>query len=150
MRIRLVQESMRNYSGHLGDIYFENGVSVDHVAPAQAHRMAVIMPIETLNGEDPSMLNMMHELHYASSENVGDVIRGRMKELEGDDKHHEEAPVVAKSAEPVESAQLYQRETLEDIADKEGIAGLRKLGDAHEIKGRSISELIEELLQVQA
>ncbi|MET2951334.1 immunoglobulin domain-containing protein [Vibrio owensii] len=52
------------------------------------------------------------------------------------------------SSEPGTQA-LYTREELEQVADSQGIAGLREIADRHDIRGRSIQELINELLEVR-
>lgn len=45
---------------------------------------------------------------------------------------------------------LFEREELEKIADELGISGLRELASKHGIKGRSIQEIIDEMLALKA
>ncbi len=59
-------------------------------------------------------------------------------------------PAPEETPEDNEPSFVYNREDLEKIADKEGICGLRHIGDKHGIKGRSIAELIDELTALKA
>lgn len=43
----------------------------------------------------------------------------------------------------------YERSFLEQVADQKGIAGLREIAAEHEIKGKSIGELIDQLAKVR-
>ncbi|CDT52690.1 conserved hypothetical protein [Vibrio coralliirubri] len=57
-------------------------------------------------------------------------------------------PEVEPTQEEVQG--LYTQEELEAIADKQGISGLREIAEKHDVKARSIKELIVELLEVKA
>lgn len=46
-----------------------------------------------------------------------------------------------------EIAQLADREYLEELADKDGMDGLRRIGDALGVKGRSKDGLIDDILE---
>lgn len=48
-----------------------------------------------------------------------------------------------------EPAKIYTAKELEEIADKDGMAGLREIGDALEVKDTSIAGLMEKILAKQ-
>lgn len=67
-------------------------------------------------------------------------------EEEFDETFTEPAPT---SLEDAEQPEIHTRETLEAIADKSGLRGLREIGEKVGVKGKSIPELIKNILNKQ-
>ena len=59
------------------------------------------------------------------------------------------APIETVGVPEAESNRVYTREDLAQIADAEGITGLRRIGDKINVRGRSIGELIDAILKYQ-
>lgn len=184
MRVKLTQPGWETYTGQMGVIFFEGGMSNDHVSTRDAVRLAACVNCEW---EDGSNLSPTHELLMVQN-NAAPVVEARQagseepvapapKEEEGEVRIYQAvvsgpkpeaplapeapvevevlapAPVEAPAAEEGEEKKFVPRwtqEQLEGIADKEGIAGLRALGDPLDIKARSITELMEALSKVPA
>jgi len=138
MKLKIAEPGYDTFTGAFGLVQFENGVSVDHVSMKDAFQLsALIQMVDAETGDSISMLNgdEADRLATARVEYYPSVA-----EVEAQKQN-------AESAEPsVEVAQAYTREELESIADKEGIAGLRKIGDALNLKGTSVAKLIDAIL----
>jgi hypothetical protein len=117
---------METYNGFLSEAEFVDGVSVEPLTKAQAQRIAGAFRIETLDGLDPS-----EGAEYTA------ILKGV------------EAPAV-EYAQPVVESVVYDftRESLETIADKQGLNGLRPIGDKYGIKSNSIVSMIDKLMEL--
>lgn len=135
MKIKLTQPGWEGYTGIMGGISFVDG-SADNVEPQVARRLANVMSVETEDGKNPSASQEALESRtFVPPSNTLDQ-KGYQKP---------NAPA-APAGETVVIKERYTRAELEDIASKDGIAGLRKIGDPINVKNKSIVKLIEELL----
>lgn len=149
MKVRLTQAGFENYNGQMGVIFFENGISIDDVSRMDAVRLAACMSAEWEDGSNlsptQSLLdnknNAVPMLQSFAEENK--EVMGAETEVVADPESTE---VEAKPTEPVDASVRYTQAQLEEIADAQGIAGLRAICDPLGIKGRAISELIQELI----
>ena len=136
-RLRIVDKSLENYTGLLGTVEFEHGVSVDLVPWIEAGRLGAIVHIEDADQED-YQVSESAEIER-SQDLAADDIRvtdfDRSHQLDGETKL---------------ALDHYTREQLEAIADKEGLAGVRELARQRGGTGRSILECIESVLKNQA
>jgi hypothetical protein len=128
MKLRIVQEGFETYTGQMGVVFFESGLSVGDVSQMDATRMSAVMKFEW---ED------------RSASNVAQIYLDNM---------HTPAPLFAEDAPAaletqktvvVEKIAAYTEDQLAAIADEKGIAGLRAIAEPLEIKGNSIVGLIE-------
>lgn len=135
MKLRLTQGGFENYSGQMGIIQFENGLSVGDVNPHDALRIASVVGAEWENGQ---------------SANVGQLYLDNMDTpAPVNEKPVFVAPVETKIEAPVaKPVKLYTEDQLAAIADKSGIAGLREIADPLGVKGKSIRDLIDGVLKV--
>ncbi len=131
MKLRLTQPGFENYTAQMGVTFFEEGLSTADVLPMDATRMAAVMQCEWEDG---------------SPANVGQIYLDNMHTPAGVDVVVERETPAVISAPSVK----YTEQELGDIADKEGIAGLRAIADAFGIKGNSINGLIASILTVAA
>ncbi len=139
MKLRLIAKGFTNYTGQMGVINFVDGLSVNDVLHIDAIRVAGVIGAEW---EDGSAANV--------SQMYLDNMHTRAKTSEELDKR-EEAPLVKEDTknEPVAAADTvsYTEERLAEIADKDGIAGLRLIATPMGIKGSSIAALIAEIVK---
>lgn len=131
MKLKLVQPGYENMTGYLGMTLFQDGVSVSDVPLREARNLGMAIKVVYEDGSDPNpaqnLLNSMHN-------KAGEV----------------KAPVAdAETKSPVAST-AYTQGSLEAIADKDGIKGVRAVAEKFSVKGTSIAELIREILAAQA
>lgn len=120
MKLKLIQEGYEGFTGLLGVTLFEDGVSVNDVPGREARTIGMSIKAEWEDGTDPN------------------PAQGLL-----DSMHNE--PVMETAAAPVVPT-VYTEEQLAEIADKEGIKGLRAIAEPLGIKGTSIKELMAEIL----
>lgn len=135
-RLRITEPGWDSYTGPLGGVMFTNGLSDDLVDATTARRLGSIIRIDMVDSG---------------------VQAGAASDLQ---RHAEvKAPVLpesptydatqAQAATKEPAKPKYTREQLEEVADKNGIAGLREIAEPMGIKGRGIAELISEILAAQ-
>lgn len=140
-RIKLMEPGFQRFSGVMGEIAFEQGVSVEPVAGWLAERLGSAMRVRKLedNGDEGVSPGVSQQILDS-----GRVAFGSTTERA--------AEVVKNSEKPAEKAQtlpVYTRAELEEIADDKGIQGLREAIEPYGVKGRKIVELINAVMQIQ-
>lgn len=132
MKIRIDEVGYDKYTGLLGLVEFVDGISVNEVSVGELNRMSAIFRV--VDASDDKEIGAISE--YAKTSQIEFKVEGAEE-------------VVAKFVEPNEdipSTTVYTKEQLEALADKEGITGLREIADAMNIKGTSITGLINGIL----
>lgn len=154
MKLRLTQPGWESYSGQMGVLFFENGLSTADVRPLDAKRMAAFMLCVWEDGTSPNVAQSILD----NADTPAPVVNPD-SEAEHDQQAEDgvpSAPVepavvvtppVVDPAKP--AAKVYTRDELAAIADKEGIKGLRAIAPEG-VKNTSIVGLIDEILQHQA
>jgi len=128
-QIRITQPGMETLTGNLGEIEFKDGISVDRVTQRQAHKLRGAFKIETIKGDDPGLL--------------AEISRAKAKQ---------ESPVIYHEPE-LKEPELdfdYDEDSLVAIADEGGFSELRGFAANYGVKGSSIVDIIEKLLQLKA
>ena len=140
-RVRLAEPGWATYSGHVGTALFEAGVSVEPISFREQQIIGGIIRIESLDdGEEGTQIGPAAEL-----------VRSRQIDADHERVAAADTGVAAGShGEMRLVAERYTREELEALADRRGITGLREIAAPYNIKGRSINELIGEILEAQA
>lgn len=137
MKLRLTQAGFEKYTGQMGVVMFEDGLSVGDVLPIDAIRISAAIGADWEDG---------------SAANVGDMYLNNMDapafvgRPEVEQTIQETNEVVKTSVAP---GTAYSKDDLAKIADAEGIAGLRAIADPIGVKGTSIVGLIEAILKQQ-
>jgi hypothetical protein len=141
MKLRLTAPGWESYTGQMGVIFFEDGLSVSDVLPVDAVRVAGVIGAEWEDGSAANVSQMyldnMHtEAKTDAEQRVVDTA---------------DAPKTADPDAAKEKAELlgvtYTEEQLAEIADKQGISGLRDIAGPLGIKSNSISGLIEAIIK---
>jgi hypothetical protein len=140
-RVRLAESGWAGYNGHVGTVLFQDGVSVEPVSFREQQIIGGIIRIESMDdGEEGAQLGPSAEL-----------LRSRDIDAGHDRVSAADTGVAAGPHGEVRlAAERYTRDELEAIADRRGITGLRDIAMPYGIKGRSINELIGEILDMQA
>lgn len=143
MKVRLTQPGFQNYTGQLGVIFFEDGLSTDVVSKMDAMRLAAVMNAEWEDGSGMSPTQAIIDKADTPAPVLTERERGT------DEQPGEQGGEGASTEEQTDSAE-FTREQLEQIADSRGIAGLREIAAPKGIKANSVEKLIERLLNPQA
>lgn len=129
MKIKITQTGWAGYTGHLGQVEFADGISIDDVSRADAAQLSAIVLIEDVaTGKNPS-----------DAQRIVDSYSDQAKV---------ETPLVAETT--VQLVSEYDQAQLEAIADASGIKGVREIADRFDIKGTSITDLITRILNAQS
>lgn len=137
-KIQLLEPQFLGYTGILCGIQFVDGVSVAELPFIDQQRICASMRATTVEGK-----NVSPSAVYSSRNdvNVGDIIEPTAPDI---------VPMKRGTAEVVaKPVQRFTREELESIADCEGIAGLRQIGNQIGVKAKGIVEMIEGILKAQ-
>lgn len=134
MKLRLTAPGWQTYTGQMGVIFFENGLSVADVLPVDAVRVAGVIGAEWEDGRPANV----SQIYLDNMQTEAAVLK---------DNREPEAPVEPKKEEVAAPAVTYTEEQLAEIADKQGIAGLREIADPLGLKGNSIAGLISAILK---
>jgi len=145
MKLRLTQPGFETFTGQMGTVFFENGLTVGDVKAIDAVRIAAQFLCEWENGNTASVTQSILDHAHTT---VGDL----PAEQNADQAIAEQARQAGAIAErapaaPAEAVSFYTEAELAEIADKKGIKGLREIAEPLGIKGNSIKELITAILR---
>lgn len=127
MRIKITEKGWAGFTGHMGSVEFVDGISVDDIGQGDAAHLASLISVENVaNGQNPSVAQRLIDVQDVSMP--------------------VEKQVVASIAAPSD----HSKESLEKIADAQGIKGVREIAEPMGLKGNSISELIDKVLKAQS
>ncbi|WKZ86337.1 hypothetical protein N5B55_05125 [Ralstonia pickettii] len=142
MKVRLTQPGFETYTGQMGVIFFKEGLSTDDVLPIDAIRLSAVFGAEWEDGTPANIAQRLIDEADTPAQDVNGAAEAAAAQSEG----------AAPAGEPLatgnaETAKTYTEEELAAIADKDGIAGLRAIGDTLNVKGNSIRGLIDAILK---
>lgn len=172
MKIKIVEKGWAGYNGLFGQTEFVDGVSTDHVNLAQANMLGGIIRIVEVddNGNELGQVSLSADM-VRTADFGAPVVKARARGTDapvadeetpdavvipGDDFDALAAAQAAEDAggdvddKPVEPTRVYTRAELEEIADQDGIKGLRDIGTPLGAKNTSIHKLIDEILAAQS
>lgn len=131
MKLRLTQKHYEAYTGQMGVVFFENGLSTDDVSTLDATRMAAVLGCEWEDGKPA---------------NIGQIYLDNMNTAPPSAETVAAVPAKEKKA-PEKTGTQYTEDQLAEIADAKGISGLREISDTLGVKGNSIRGLIDAILK---
>lgn len=164
MKLKIKAKGYQNFTGLLGQIAFENAVSVDHVSKMDVSRLGSIIEMVEVNdmGEEIRSAGVGQDDidHRHSRAEVTTPMKTVEEQTGLRDESNTTQPkkaepvveVEKKSAvetQPDTQTKTYNQAELEVIADEQGIVGLRVIGDALNVKGPSIVKLMDAILNAQ-
>jgi hypothetical protein len=139
MKLRLTQAGFENFTGQMGVVWFENGLSTTDVLPIDGVRISAAIGAAWEDGSMPNKGEM-----YLTAADAPAHVGTSGKTF----TPQSTAPAAPEAAPAVGT--LFTEEQLAKVADEKGIAGLREIGDPIGAKGTSIVGLIAEILKKQA
>lgn len=137
-RIKITEPGMTTFTDNYAGVQFTNGLSDEPVVHQVALHIGSLIRVEAVDdgaqvGEGANTLK-----HKTTKAPVVKSLQDHTPDTVG--------PTAAAAAQV---GTKYTKEALEKIADTDGIAGLRALGEKYGVKGRGIVELITEILKAQ-
>lgn len=169
MKLRLTGSGFENYTGQMGVIYFQNGLSINEVLPVDGMRIAGtigaiwedgshanIGDVYAANLQTPAPTGLQEARldHLAAvvgvqnatqAIDVTTVVSNAQFKSEG--VNIPSAPSAVAQSE-ASAGTKYTRAELEAVVDKSGLTGLREIGNSLNVKAGSINELIDRILEV--
>jgi hypothetical protein len=146
VKLKITQKGFEGFTGYMGTTEFAGGISVSDVSKMDAERIGAALGVEWVeSGKNPSVSQAIVDNHADKAVIVDPMPRATEVE-------QPEQPASAETGDKVvvESEKtIHTRESLETIADQQGIAGLREIGDGFGVKARSVKELIDEIMNAQ-
>ncbi|ELD1608233.1 hypothetical protein HVX40_24300 (plasmid) [Escherichia coli] len=139
-KIRLLEQQFLSYTGILCGVQFCDGVSLNELPFVDQQRICASMRAKTLEG-----VNVSPSAAYSNRNTLvaDEIVEPTAPAIVPMKRGTEEEKVIPK---PV---QHFTREELETIADSEGIAGLRVIGNQFGVKAKDIVKMIESILKAQ-
>ena len=163
--IRITQKGSETFTGLMGDIEFENGVTVHVIGRADARRLGGILSVVEVDeegestGVNPSGAQEIIDDRTLTADGLQKLRVKQMKydaEFESNmadkavDTAIEAAEKAAKEADSDTPGFNFTAEDLEAIADEKGMPGMRLFADKYDVKGTSIAGLMKQLLALKA
>lgn len=143
--VEIIESSFIGLNGEMCNVYFENGVSKYPVQERDALRIAGVIRVKLSDyvGTTEEQESGSGELKDGANDGINgsDGETGKLNEIidAGDETKIVETKKIFK----------YTREELEALADSQGISGLREAASAYGIKGKTINDIIEQMLAVK-
>ena len=137
MRIQIIEIGYNKFDGNLCGVDFKDGISVDELSQMQVNQISAAMRVKSLdNSPVGSGERYIADINKPMTQSV---TLGRNKEVDEDKVEVDE-----------EVGKLeYDIDRLSTIADEQGIAGLRVVGDKYDVKSNNISDLINKIINAQ-
>lgn len=132
-KVRLLESAFSGYTGIMSGVMFKDGVSLSEIPFLDQQRICSIMKAETIDGENVSGAAALSQSRHISAQ---DAVAAEKAAV----------PVVGMERESDKVEVRYTRAELEALADKGGIAALRKIGNEHDVREKSIEAMIEGIL----
>ncbi|WP_342234645.1 hypothetical protein [Inquilinus sp. OTU3971] len=144
MRIRIIERGFEAYTGPLGLIEFKDGLSVrDDLDLGEVNRLAAAMRIEREDGKQAGQGAALVEAHRSA------VVES-VAALPRDTKKDEQPPADPNASKaPAAPAEIYTREQLGELADKDGMKSLREVAAGYGVKSKSVAGLIDAIIDAQ-
>lgn len=139
---------MTKFSGYLGLTKFKDSLSVNDVSQKEAIKLSAILECTWEDGSKISKIIDNSKLRAIPKRDTVDVKAEEKPKPKVKPVKKEEKKPVEEEKPAIEITERYTREDLEAIADKDGIQGLRAIGDKIGAKATSIRKLIDEIYSV--
>lgn len=158
MFIKIVQQGWQGFTGSFGTCKFKDGIA--ETTEIEAKRLGTLVKIVecTAEGFEFDTVNPAHDI--VKMRHVSAPVQEARNAEEGPT---ESPPATVPPAAPAETAPVetstpppppiktlkYAREALEKLAGEEGIKGVRTIAEEFNLKGTSISGLIDAIMEAQ-
>jgi hypothetical protein len=120
-----------SYTGLLGMVPFENGISTRPVTDHEATKLGALLRVVRIDSDEQiGASTIMAGSRHISAEVAPSIIATKEEE------------------KPVKELK-YSKDRLDEIASEGGIKAIREIAKEFDVKGVEISKMIEEIMQVQ-
>lgn len=136
MKVRLTQSGWENYTGLIRDVEFEDGVSTRALLAHEIDLFAALFEVRGIEGDETDIV-------------VGHAARVANNSLVRADVAEPLARATEEELNPTPAPAFHTEAELLDIADRQGIKGLREIAKPLDVRGRAIPELISEILAAE-
>lgn len=144
-KLKVATKRMAGYTGVLGPVRFKDGVSEEFLPRHIRDRMAASMEFLEVDADGNELpAGAQHRLLRESKERAP-----KLEPLKRQTDEEKAAEIAAAAVMTAKVPVLETRQSLEAIASKDGIKGLREIGRKWGVKHRSIPTLIEMILDAQ-
>lgn len=146
MKLKITSPGYGKFSGFMGGVLFENGVSVDDVSDAEARALGSIMRVESVDTgmQQGDAADLARNRHTPAGK-IARFSKSSEQPAPSKPLSVPETPAAASEA----PSKKYTKAELETIADMHGINGLREIGEPLGLRGRGIKELIDAIIDAQ-
>lgn len=150
MKLKITQRGFENYSGQMGMILFKDGISVNDVPEHEALRLSALFGCtwdtdeQVVITRNPAEMSapVGRETHLVETD-------GTLEEVAGNDGADRPTFIEPDFTDaPIKITKRYSLDELEEIADRDGIKGIRAVAGKYGIRGSSINGLIDEILRI--
>ena len=149
--LRITAPGWATFTGNFGGVNFTNGLSDTALVRHQIDRISalVVCDLADETGVTTVQAGLTGRLVGGSKipAEIGNGANPTMRKATQEDIDADMRQRVAEAQR--RPSQLYTKEQLANIANKEGIAGLRKIGDAWSVRERNITKLIDLIVNAQ-
>lgn len=149
MKLRLTQPHYETFTGQMGTVFFQDGLSTADVKPSDAVRMASQFLCQWEDGSTASVAQSILDHAHTTTNSLPVEInadqalatqRAEAAQMSGYETQPDGTPAPSKR---------YTEDELSAIADERGIKGLRAIAEPLGVKGNSIAEMIRAIMGKQ-
>ncbi len=133
MKYKITEPGWENFTGQFGSHEFQDSVSVDDLDEYTAMRLSNLVRMEDMDGFCPSSSQQAIDTQGITMPVIADKVS-----------------TMTADQPAVDAGVLHTKESLQVLADKTGIAGVRKVAEPLNVSARSINDLIAGILKKQA
>lgn len=139
MKIKISEPGYAGFTGNMGPVLFEDGVSVEHVSTREVNLLSALLQV--VNAETDAPVGALVDEAARWNDSVEIINLPTNAESQAVQPSSEVLVVI-----PVLQTVQYTREELEKIADEGGISAMRDIADPLGVKSTSIAKLIDGIL----
>jgi hypothetical protein len=150
MKFRLTGGGYQNFTGPMGTVDFEDGLSVRDVLPNEGKRLAALFGGEWEDGSTANVGQIYMDNMHTPAPFVSGQPGVEQQVTITPDQLIDGPQEVKLDEQAVAELQSYTEDQLAAVADDKGIAGLRAIAEPLGIKSNSIRGLIDAILAAVA
>jgi hypothetical protein len=146
-KIRITAPGWETYTGNFGGVDFSNGLSNDILSRKQIDFLCGLVACDLTDEEGNAIAQGGIAARLVGGVNVGEAPTSLRKATQDEIDADRRDRLADAGRAPTK---IYTKDELTTIAQKEGINGLRAIGDKWSVRDRSINKLILLIVQAQA
>ena len=149
-KVKITAAGWSSFTGDFCNMQFKDGVSVDALPRLIIDRVAAIIQCELIDDAGAEVGQAGPTARLVGLTDVTVPILEPLRVMTEAEAEAERQQGIAAALSAPSNVALYTQDQLEIIAGKEGIGGLRAISDKWRVKGRSINQVIFEILRAQS